>query len=52
MVLAPLNVFVKEFFLLKNYRNGWHGLVYSLLYAHYYLIKHLKLLELENVKKR
>lgn len=46
MTLAPIHIFIRRFFLEKNYRNGIHGFIYSLLFAQYYLIKHLKIWEL------
>lgn len=52
MILAPLNIFFKEFFLLGNYRNGMHGLVYALLYADFYLMKHLKIWELQEKNRK
>jgi glycosyltransferase involved in cell wall biosynthesis len=46
ILAAPVVAFFRVFVRWQNYRNGMHGFIYSLLYFHYYLIKHLKLWEL------
>lgn len=51
MILAPSRIFFRTFFLERNYRHGMHGFIYSLLYAHYYLIKHIKIWELRQNEK-
>lgn len=51
MILAPLHIFLRRFFLEKNYREGMYGFIYSLVYAHYYLAKHLKIWELTRGKE-
>lgn len=51
MILAPGWIFFRTFFLERNFRNGMHGFVYSLLYAYYNLTKHIKIWELTQAEK-
>lgn len=50
-VAAPLNIFLRHFLLEWYFLEGIYGFIYSLLYAYYYFIKHLKIWELALHKK-
>lgn len=51
MFLAPLNTFIRTFFIDRNYQNGMHGFIYSVLMANYYMLKHFKIWELMQKEK-
>lgn len=52
MFLATIRIFIKRFLIEKNYRDGIHGFIFSLLLANFYLYKHIKIWELGLKEKK
>lgn len=52
IVLAPVNFFYRNYVTYKYYQSGKYGLVRSLVAGIYYLMKHLKLWEMQEGEKR
>jgi len=51
-VLGPIYIFIKKYFLLQGFRDGWRGLFLAIYAGFYFFLSQAKLLEMETLKLR
>ena len=49
-ILGPIYIFMKRYFLLRGFRDGWRGLFLAVYAGIYLFISHAKLLEIQLLK--
>ena len=49
-IFGPLYIFLKRYFVLQGFRDGWRGLFLAVYISFYLFISHTKLLEIQLLK--
>ena len=49
-ILGPIYIFMKRYFLLRGFRDGWRGLFLAVYYAFYSFLSHTKFYEIQLLK--
>ena len=49
-ILGPIYIFMKRYFLLRGFRDGWRGLFLAVYHAFYSFLNHTKLYEIQLMK--
>ena len=49
-ILGPIYIFMKRYFLLRGFRDGWRGLFLAVYASFYIFLSHTKLLEIQLLK--
>ena len=49
-ILGPIYIFLKRYFLLLGFRDGWRGLFLAVYHAFYSFLNHTKLYEIQLLK--
>ena len=49
-ILGPVYIFMRRYFLLQGFRDGWRGLFLAVYASFYIFLSHTKLLEIQLLK--
>ena len=49
-ILGPIYIFMKRYFLLRGFRDGWRGFSLAVYHAFYSFLNHTKLYEIQLLK--